>query len=1157
MTDKNIQAYIQEIDRQYRTGLAREHSYRPALQQLLAALLPQLTVTNEPARIACGAPDFIITRKSDALAVAFLEAKDIDDQDLDGKRQHKEQFDRYKSSLASIVFTDYLDFHLYEQGELVQKVRLAEMEAGHICLVKEDQESFVALVERLGKTKPQPLTSATKLALTMAAKARLLAITIQKSFDDENHNYESQQLRGQMEAIKRVLIHDITPAAFANIYAQTIAYGMFAARLHDTTPETFSRQEAATLIPKTNPFLRQIFQSIAGYDLDERITWIADDLAATFQATDVERVMRGYAATGQHTDPMIHFYEDFLSAYNPKLRKSKGVWYTPQPVVSFIVRAVDSILVKDFNLPMGLADYSTVERNVVNEQYEKGKKGEKPTMKRKFHRVQILDPATGTGTFLAEVVRRIYAKFSGQEGLWQNYVAEHLLPRLNGFELLMASYAIAHLKLDMLLTETGYHHSGNSRLRIYLTNSLEECHPDTGSLFAQWLSREANEANHIKHDTPVMVMIGNPPYNGSSTNKGEWIMRLMEDYKKEPGGKLPLQERNPKWLNDDYVKFLRMAQSFIERNGTGLLAFINPHGYLDNPTFRGMRWNLLRTYDDIYTVNLHGNSKKKEACPDGSKDENVFDIMQGVSINLFVKTGRKTKNELARVHYYDLYGLRQQKYNWLSATNLSAIPWQDISPKAPMYFFVPKDFGLEEEYNAGFGVNELFALTLLGPNSHRDNFAVAFTKEEADRRISDFANKDNTDLQITEKYHIADNRDWNIRDAREGLTGKERSERCLYRPFDFRYMLYGDFAYDYLRPQVNDNLLRPNVALIYTKQTKENFSAFVSNVPLGQHKIVTPYDGSYFSPLYCYNKGNSCADSLFSTVGATTPSSLSSTETNTQEGVRNETGTLLSSPSGNIEATTGASPHSDKGISRLTSPASYDNKGADKLYSATSIDCGDGASPILSQHRCPMQGGAFIPNFRPEIVKKIEQTLGEQVEPQELFDYIYAVLHSPKYRERYREFLKIDFPRIPYPASNERYHTLAKLGARLRRLHLMQGADSWQTGITYPITGNDEVTQPRFVAEESKLDLSTDLINSININERKGIGRVYLNETQYFGNVPEAAWQFFVGGYQPAQKWLKDRKGRILTFADICHYEQIIFALTETQRIMQEIDAGE
>ncbi len=1030
-----IKQYFVELNRQFSTGMAKENSYRPALKNLLETLLPKMVVTNEPAHFECGAPDYIILREKDHLPVFFVETKDIDDRDLDGRSKtgHKEQFDRYKQALDHILFTDYLDFHLYEQGELTDRVRIGEVRGNKIEALPEAKQKFLDMLEHLSTTACQPITSAKVLAKQMAGKARLLENIIEQAMADNTDSYANDNLRGQYNAFKDVLIHELKPAEFADIYAQTIAYGMFAARLHDDTPEDFGREEAARLIPKTNPFLRQIFNNLAGNDLDERIAWVVDDLVSVFQVTDIPKIMKGYSQNKRHHDPMIHFYEEFLSQYNPGLRKAKGVWYTPQPVVGFIVRAVDEILQRDFGLEEGLADYSTIERMVAVEQSsdKRTSDGMKHT-KQRFHRVQILDPATGTGTFLAEVVNQIYDRYRDNQGMWQQYVEQHLLPRLNGFEILMASYAVAHLKLDMLLSETGYQHKTDRRLHVYLTNSLEESNNEQRTLFAQWLSREASEANLIKRDCPVMVMIGNPPYSGESQNKGKWIMSLMESYKKEPGGKQPLNERNPKWLNDDYVKFIRLAQSYIEKNGEGVIGFINPHGYLDNPTFRGMRWNLLKTFDKIYTIDLHGNSKKKETCPDGSKDENVFDIMQGVSINIFVKTGKKGTGELGKVYHKDLYGLRREKYEILDNASLESIEYQEISPSTPMYFFVPKDMELEEQYKQFFGVDELFNLCLLGPNSHRDDFAVTFNEEEAAQHIQDFLNQSLSDDFIRQKYGLKDNRDWNLPMARKKMSGAEKPIKCIYRPFDYRYMLYGDYAFDYSRPLLNDNLIKDNIALIATKQNRESCSVFITSLPLGQHKIAAPYDGSYAMPLYLYK------DTL--------------------------------------------------------------------------------------------EGEKRIPNLNPDIVKQIGKSLGKQVEPQELFDYIYAVLHSPSYRERYKEFLKIDFPRIPYPTDAEAYHRLAEKGATLRRLHLMEGLPA-NTGVTFPQEGSEKVECLRWEDD-----------------------RVYINDVQYFQGVSEEAWNFFIGGYQPAQKWLKDRKGSTLSFEDVKHYQRIIYVLTQTAQIMNTID---
>jgi len=634
----NLKQYIADLNQQYRTGLAREHSYRPALKDLLQSLLPKMVVTNEPAHFECGAPDYIISREKDHLPVFFVEAKDVNDADLDGRNKngHKEQFDRYKQALDHIIFTDYLDFHLYEYGEFIDSVRVAEIKGNNIVGIDGAEEKFAGMIEHLATSAIQSITSASKLAKLMAAKARLLANIIDTAMNDEAETYENDNLQGQYTAFKDVLIQELTKSEFADIYAQTIVYGMFAARLHDETPEDFSREEAAKLIPKTNPFLRQIFNNLAGNDLDERIAWVVDDLVTVFRATNLQKIMDTYSTDKRHRDPMIHFYEDFLSEYDARLRKAKGVWYTPQPVVEFIVRAVDEILKTDFGLPEGLADYSIVEREVVAEQSHDHRTTDgMKHMKQRFHRVQILDPATGTGTFLAEVVNQIYDRYRSQQGIWQQYVEQHLLPRLNGFEILMASYAVAHLKLDMLLTETGYQHKSDKRLHVYLTNSLEESTRNPHTLFAQWLSREASEANVIKRDYPVMVMIGNPPYSVSSNNKGEWISGLLDDYKKN------LNERNIQPLSDDYIKFIRLAQHYVERNGEGIVAYISNNSFIDGLIHRQMRSELMRAFDKIYILDLHGNSRKKETAPDGSKDENVFDIMQGVSINIFVKLPKK------------------------------------------------------------------------------------------------------------------------------------------------------------------------------------------------------------------------------------------------------------------------------------------------------------------------------------------------------------------------------------------------------------------------------------------------------------------------------------------------------------------------------------
>lgn len=490
-----------------------------------------------------------------------------------------------------------------------------------------------------------------------------------------------------------------------------------------------------------------------------------------------------------------------------------------------------------------------------------------------------------------------------------------------------------------------------------------------------------------------MVMIGNPPYSGESQNKGEWIMRLLEDYKKEPGGKMRLNERNPKWINDDYVKFIRLAQNYVERNKCGIIGFINPHGFLDNPTFRGMRWNLLSTFDKIYTINLHGNYKKKEVCPDGSPDENVFDIQQGVSINLFIKTGEKKASELGKVYYYDLYGKREEKYDFLTNTPFSEVKYQELQPVAPMYFFVPKNFGLMDEYEKGVSISSLFSLGSMGITTGHDKEMVSLQSFKSD-------------------YNF----------------------QYSYRPFDIRWINYDVKQITRARANVMNNLKKPNIAL-------------------------------------CLIKVNSSSDGLFKV--------------------------LMSA-----------------GLTDKTILSSKDNANVFPLYLYTK-EFGEEKKN---------------PNLKKEEWQKFNDAVGKETTPEEILAYIYAVLHSLSYRERYKEFLKVDFPRIPLPKTAKEFNRLTAIGQQLIDLHLMNNPQSWKCTTTFPEVGSQQVDFQKWKD-----------------------GQVWINDKQYFGNVPESVWEFYIGGYQPAQKWLKDRKGHILSFDEIKHYLHIIHALEETMKLMKEI----
>lgn len=1056
-----IEQYIDKVNTRFKTGISTEHSYRADLQNLLEAICPGILVTNEPARVACGAPDYILTSKG--IPVGYIEAKDLGASLTD--KAYKEQFDRYKASLNNLIFTDYLDFHLYRDGVFVASVAIGKIENGKLIPDPSRYREFENIIKDFATHVSQTIRSAEKLSRMMAAKARMLATVIENAVtaDEDNkselHEEANNSLREQLAAFKEILIHDITPKEFADIYAQTIAYGMFAARLHDPSMQTFTRMEAAELIPKSNPFLRKLFQYIAGYDLDNRIKWIVDALADIFRATDVAALLQNFGKATQQQDPIIHFYETFLGEYDPKLRKARGVWYTPEPVVSFIVRAVDDILKTEFGLKDGLADTSKtkVKIKVAGKATADNRSKTKETeIEQEVHKVQILDPATGTGTFLAEIIKHIHKKFEGQQGIWSKYVDDHLIPRLNGFEILMASYAMAHLKLDLLLTETGYKASKEQRFKVFLTNSLEEYHPDTGTLFANWLSTEANEANKVKRDTPVMVVLGNPPYSGESSNSGDWIDSLIDIYKKDhEGKKIP----DTKWLNNDYVKFLRFGQSFIEKNGSGVLAFITDNSFLDSISFRGMRWSLLKAYDKIYTLDLHGNSKKKETTPDGTIDQNVFDIMQGVSINIFIKKITNKPQELGKILHANVFGKRELKYDYLYKNSLNTISWKELNPNIPNFFFVPKDFSSQNEYDAFIKIDELLNINGVGICSKRDDTAIRFTKKELSETLNDFKVLLESEIKLKYKTETTESRDKKTIYAKQNVikygTDEIYIQRINYRPFDLRFTYFTNQSRGFLAYPVfaiMRHFLQNNYGLVVSKKSRQLSLGymFITNSVTDLHILDSAADSTYNFPLYLYP------------------------ETSTQQ----------------------------------------------------TLDGQQQRQPNLNKEIVEKIAAGIGLKFTPE-----KETTPGTLAPIDILDYIYAVLHSPAYREKYKEFLKIDFPRVPYPNNKEIFWQLVKLGGQLRQIHLLESPVVEKYITKYPADGSNEVEKPLYKN-----------------------GNVYINDTQYFANVPEIAWNFYIGGYQPAQKWLKDRKGRTLTFEDILHYQKIIVALSETDRLMKEID---
>ncbi len=764
--------------------------------------------------------------------------------------------------------------------------------------------------------------------------------------------------------------------------------------------------------------------------MDESITWAVDDLSQILAWADMEAVLKDFGTSTGKADPVVHFYETFLKEYDPKTREMRGVYYTPLPVVSYIVRSIDHILKTSFEKPQGLADPS----------------------------VLVLDPAVGTATFLYMVMQEIHDAVinQGQKGTWDDYVKDKLLPRLFGFELLMAPYAIAHLKMGRLLKETGYQFQTDQRLGIYLTNTLEEAVKHSDTMFAQWITEEANAAAEIKKNKPIMVVLGNPPYSGESSNKGAWARQLIEPYKMVDGK--PLGDRNPKWLNNDYVKFIAFGQWRVGLTGQGVLGFITSNSYLNSPTHRGMRQSLMNTFTDIFIFNLHGNANKKEVALDGSKDENVFDITEGVTIALFLKELGKMCPAI--IHYDDLWGQRESKYHTLLESDMSTTGWKQLNPTKPYWLFVPRNEAQLDEYEKGWKVTDIFILTGEGFTSARDDFAIAFTFSEVEKRLKTLVNTLDSDETVRETFNLHDTGTWKLSNARKALNEELKNDEsmgkvihpCLYRPFDKRFCLLNDNIMERPRIKTQYHMMKLNLALS-TIRNIEIAGGFTHVLcvaqPMDRH-AVSIKEINYLFPLYLY-------------------------------------------------------------------PAEGE------------MHLGEGRRPNLNPEFIKVFSEKLGLKFIEDGKGALQTTFG----PEDIFNYAYSVFHSPSYRSRYAEFLKIDFPRLPLTSDKALFKSLVEKGAVLVALHLMESPLLDTKMTRYEVKGEHEVEKVSYYEKTQ---------------------RVSINRAQYFEGVPPEVWNFHIGGYQVCEKWLKDRKGRKLTINDIDHYQKIVVALKETIRLMSEID---
>lgn len=1080
-----ITLYLHELQDSLNTGIATEHTHRPALVSLFEALADDLRAANDPAHSACGAPDLVILRGD--FIVGHVETKDIGIP-LD-REERSEQLGRYRAAFDNLILTDYLEFRWYVGGQHRRSVRLGRLDSrNQIQTEANGREELEGLLGDFLAHEPQSIGNARDLAERMARLTHLIRDVIVNAFEK---GQASDTLTGWRDAFARVLIPDLDQpehlGQFADMFAQTLSYGLFSARImHQTGP--FNRSAAQNNIPRTNPFLREFFTFITGPSLsDEPYSGLVDDLIQVLALADLHAILLGFGRGSRQDDPMMHFYETFLAAYDPQLREKRGVYYTPMPVVSFIVRSVDEILKTRFNLPRGLADTTRLPDGT--------------------HKVLVLDPAVGTATFLYAVIYLIREEFRSRNdaGSWSAYVRDHLLDRIFGFEIMMAPYAVAHFKLALELAgydldlpddqkaRWAYDFQADDRIRVYLTNTLEMSYKEPEGLFGplQFITKEAESATAIKQNMPIMVILGNPPYSGLSANNNPWISELLRgnlpdnertrSYYEIDGH--PLKEQNTMWLQDDYVKFIRFGEWKVNQTGCGILAYISNNGYLDNPTFRAMRYSLIQDFDELYFLNLHGNARRHEVAPDGSNDENVFDIMQGVAICIFVK---HSKNRLPKIiNHTDIWGDREHKYQYLQDNDISSVEWHEIKPKKPFFLFIPQDSENLLEFEMGLKITSILPTNGVGLMTARDKVVIDFDPEEILHRVKLFRNSPKSDNDICKDLNIPLKKGWDAKQAREKIRKvtnlRERIKPLYYRPFDIRFIFYHESLV--WRP-VNRLMSHienyDNLFLITSRLTKgESFRHAQISKNLVEIICMSPKtsNNAYLFPLYLYPE-------------TTTETLFSSTTT---------------SPWPPDPAHGNRVPNLD--------PA-FVNEMAEKL------------------------GLAFDPHLAGR-----EHPIKTQFGPEDILAYIYAIFHSPTYRERYAEFLKIDFPRVPLTADLALFRRLVTLGRELLALHLMESPRLNTPMTHFPVPGDNTVAArgsfPKYTPPEGDAG-----------------GRVFINREQYFEGVPSEVWAFEIGGYQVLHKWLKDRRGRTLDYDDLEHYQKVVVALSETIRLMAEIDAA-
>ncbi|MDO8503137.1 MAG: type ISP restriction/modification enzyme [bacterium] len=1017
-----LQKYLDDILKTARTGDATEPSYYPDLKNLLQNFLsgkgfdPSITI--QAKRQIAGIPDFTV-RKGREL-IGYIEAKDPTHDNLENlPSRDTEQVRRYLEKLPNIIFTNFFDFWLYREGKLIKKVRI-----GFPRIITElkttspiqNEKQLIELLDLFFAYYIPEKKTPKALAEELAKRAQLLPQPIVEELTNK-HETEIDRI---YNAFKEYLMSDLTPESFADIYAQTLTYGLFTARLNYPKKD-FDRKKAGNYIPKSVKILRDTFNLISGDAIPESLESYVDDIATILAHSDIEKIKEELKRKTGKSDPLIHFYETFLGAYDPAKRKSLGVYYTPLPVVSYITKSINQLLKDKFKIKDGLAD----------------------------EKVTLLDPASGTLTFPAEAINIAVEeqhKYSESVASLKNHFLNHFF----AFEILMAPYIIGHLRMGLLFETLRIPLEEGERFPLYLTNSLDfsEVHHSSFPFIAD-LAEEAEEAKKVK-EKDILVILGNPPYTSEKKEKGalpEWIKEKLQDYAKGLGVE---KEKKKGVLQDDYVRFIRFAHWKIDHYGKGIVAFITNNSYLDGIIHRSMRKQLLDSFDEIYILNLHGNSRIHEKTPESGKDENVFDIQQGVAVSIFVKTGEKKPT---RIFYKDLWGLREEKYEYLNKNIVSNKELKQIEPQANEFYFAQKDYALKSKWDSWLGLDEIFNKYVSGVESQKDNICIKWSAQEVDKVINTLTSNLPNEI-IKSTYSIEDSRDWKLQEVRkyleESRNDKSKIMQILYRPFDLRWTYFDNVFLAYPRKPLMDSLggaNKDNIALNSTRQLKgdHKFShALVSDSPTDRILLSnTTSEASYVFPLNIVNK--------------------------------------------------------------------------------------EGNQEILFERQISSSNfsGVFWKWFD-------ENSLGSTVPPDDIFYYIYAVLYSNTYREKHFELLKSDFPHVPFTNNGEVFFKLSKLGNKLADLHLLKSDDLNLSSVKLYGEGDNNIEK-----REWKND------------------QVWINEKQYFAPVKEEIWKYYIGGYQVADKWLKDRQNREnprLDREEIKTYSRMVFSILQTIEIQKEID---